>query len=494
MDEAEDKLFDHPNEALSILQTIDVDELSSDKLHARYGLLYTKACYRNYIDAESDSLMQSVVDYYELHGNGKDKFNANLILGCIQLELNKLQSSSSSFMKALSYIDEVDDHFYRGQLFSHLARNNSLLHSADEEYFARQACEEYRKGNYTTHLASAMVQMAEAKLHSHDFDSCLIWADSSINISVAYSDTTTLVDAMRMKINCALEQNQYDEVDSLYQLLFNNYRLKATSKDLSRLALLSAHKGETDKVNLYLNLSSITRSNYNDSAYYYANAYRVYKRLHDNEKLLLYQDSLLLYEDQYLKEAFRGTTLAAQRDYAEYQKRLLYSEKLRLKEILLLSLLVIIALIFVMYYFIKSQRDQLRLKEEKIKNLQYELSKNTDAIREGMTRVMNSQIYHKIKNLEPTNYKLSSEDWNDLSLCYRNEVPMFEKTLTDLHPLSEIEWRVCMLIKIGLSPTDIANLINKSPGGVSSIRSRLYQKFFSKKGSSTDLDDFINSI
>lgn len=41
---------------------------------------------------------------------------------------------------------------------------------------------------------------------------------------------------------------------------------------------------------------------------------------------------------------------------------------------------------------------------------------------------------------------------------------------------------------------DIATVLYKTPNAISSIRARLYQKVFLKKGKATDWDDFIMTL
>lgn len=54
---------------------------------------------------------------------------------------------------------------------------------------------------------------------------------------------------------------------------------------------------------------------------------------------------------------------------------------------------------------------------------------------------------------------------------------------------------VSMLIKVGFTPGEIASVMSKSFSTISSIRSRLYKKYFSEGDSAfKNWDEFINSL
>lgn len=85
-------------------------------------------------------------------------------------------------------------------------------------------------------------------------------------------------------------------------------------------------------------------------------------------------------------------------------------------------------------------------------------------------------------------------DWNELYVLFCDELPMFENSLRQLTALSDTEWKVCMLLKIGFPQSQIAILMNKSVEGISSIRRRLYIKVFQKKGKASDWDKFLETL
>lgn len=90
--------------------------------------------------------------------------------------------------------------------------------------------------------------------------------------------------------------------------------------------------------------------------------------------------------------------------------------------------------------------------------------------------------------------RLQKEDWEEIEMQLKHVYPRFTSTLFNLHRMSEVEYRVCLLLKMDVSPSEIANILYKDNSSISSIRSRLYMKVFGKKGSCRDWDEFIQSL
>ena len=110
--------------------------------------------------------------------------------------------------------------------------------------------------------------------------------------------------------------------------------------------------------------------------------------------------------------------------------------------------------------------------------------------------LFNSDIYlHFRQQLEEEVPHLTPQDWNDLQeqldACYDG----FTRKLHTLHlRLSSKEMQTCMLIKARFSNTEIGKLTHTSVEGVSSRRSRLYEKVFHEKKGSKEWDAFIRSL
>jgi hypothetical protein len=72
--------------------------------------------------------------------------------------------------------------------------------------------------------------------------------------------------------------------------------------------------------------------------------------------------------------------------------------------------------------------------------------------------------------------------------------PGFTSRLRNLYPMSELEYQVCLLIKLRITPTEMADVLSRDGSTISTVRSRLYKKVFGSKGGARDWDEFVLSI
>ena len=89
---------------------------------------------------------------------------------------------------------------------------------------------------------------------------------------------------------------------------------------------------------------------------------------------------------------------------------------------------------------------------------------------------------------------LDEAGWQQLMETVDGVYTGFTEKLYSLYKMSEQDYHVCLLIKVRVSPKDIAILTAHSKESVATTRSRLYQKIFGQKGSSKDWDEFILSL
>ncbi|MGN0066717.1 MAG: tetratricopeptide repeat protein [Bacteroides sp.] len=108
-----------------------------------------------------------------------------------------------------------------------------------------------------------------------------------------------------------------------------------------------------------------------------------------------------------------------------------------------------------------------------------------------ITLLKSSSIYQEF---HASDHNMSEEQWSLLQAMINQTYMGFTQRLLDIYPMSEIELKVCMLIKINLPIKQIPLIILRSKQTVSSIRRRLYYKVFKKDESPEAWDSFINSL
>lgn len=129
-----------------------------------------------------------------------------------------------------------------------------------------------------------------------------------------------------------------------------------------------------------------------------------------------------------------------------------------------------------------------------------ELSAAKDRIEQQERDLLVSQLhrssvyafFHKAAHEE---IRITAENWQELRAAIDAAYDDFTGRLYSLCPnLSEMELHICWLIKIQLSPKDMAQVVGRSQSAVSMARTRLYKKIHQKEGTTSDFDKFIADL
>ena len=107
---AEQLLNTKPDSALIVLD--DIRENKEDwprSQQMRYELVYAQAQNKAYVNFTTDSIVLSLVDYYERHGNANEQMMANYMAGCAYRDLEDALSALKYLNLAVDAVDESDE-------------------------------------------------------------------------------------------------------------------------------------------------------------------------------------------------------------------------------------------------------------------------------------------------------------------------------------------------------------------------------------------------
>ena len=112
-------------------------------------------------------------------------------------------------------------------------------------------------------------------------------------------------------------------------------------------------------------------------------------------------------------------------------------------------------------------------------------------------RLSNALVVKRLKDYINANpyQKATQADFAELRSLINEEIPHFYTTLnTPQYTLSEIEYDVSMLLRVRFSPMDIHKLTGMSPSYVSNMRSRLLLRVYGVDGTPADYDKHVLAI
>ena len=111
---------------------------------------------------------------------------------------------------------------------------------------------------------------------------------------------------------------------------------------------------------------------------------------------------------------------------------------------------------------------------------------DTDVRKELSARLSSNYVGNKM---------LKGADWQRIENEIELLSPGFKEKLQALYPdFSEFEYHLCLLIRLGMRPVDMAGLTAHTKESVASARRRMYEKVFRKKGSPGDWDAIVLSL
>ena len=156
-----------------------------------------------------------------------------------------------------------------------------------------------------------------------------------------------------------------------------------------------------------------------------------------------------------------------------------------------------IVVAFIILYAIEVTRRKRRA-EQNLAAIKEELSMRpalvTDAIRQVENIFFQSDYYQALRPRLVAGENMTDEDWREMEQQINSVYTGFSRKLRSLYDFSDVEFQVCLLIKLGVSNNDIAAVINRAPNSVSSIRGRLHKKVLGPDGGAKEWDDFVLSL
>lgn len=175
-------------------------------------------------------------------------------------------------------------------------------------------------------------------------------------------------------------------------------------------------------------------------------------------------------------------------------ERELQSKSERYMFVALLLLLVVVVLVW--------REWQMQKRKSEIENQLRELQKIqnsrpapvSDAMKEVEAEFYQSAYYMSLRKKIEAGRNFTIKDWEELEQKLKVVYPAFSAALYRLPGISKIEYQACLLTKIRTTPNEIAGVLKKEPSSISSMRGRLYHKYFDKKGGAKEWDEFIYSL
>lgn len=544
-----------PQRASALLDSLD-GELAdaSEALKMRYRLVRIKTDDELGIMPQGDSAIAPLLEYYGTHNvPARLRAEAYYYGGRIYASLGDTPQSVSWFRKAADQFDS--DSCSRLQWMIHnqcgsLYTQQRLYNEAVKEY--RLAASFSRRLGDSGNIMSAYMYMANSFHSMRQIDSALYYFDRARVGAMILGDTVRIP---QVEIQQSLLYIHHGSLPRARQRL-RPYMTRPVPgyEDWRRLAVASYYRatGETDSAEAYYTLL-INGGNLNMREIANREMGHIEMERKNPWKAMLYANRSTRLRDTIDQitqtQGVRQVNALYNYELREREAQRLKAEVGRVRGILLwaiggMAVVGIMVLLYVKYMNLKRRQLKARLiaiehiKDEQFKKSQEYINENLAKIRElesqiydagcenerlkveleerrrdyelatqsatlaidrraaAESRLFNSPLYTRLRTTLDTadSPALSPDDWDMLARQVNETYSGFDSTLRGVMGLSEHEYRVCLLLKIGMSPIEIARILNRSKEAVSSTRRRLYERIFAKKGTGKDWDCFISTL
>ena len=538
-----------PDSALALLETL-ADSMSNapQETQMYYRLLTIKAEDKLNMPHTTDSVILSIVDYYQEKGDKERLFESYYYLGGTYRDLNDIPRALKAYHRAVEVGEDTDQTLLQGMTYGQMGTLFAYQELYDESrIMTRKALRCYGILGDSVRYANSLRNLAHTYDGKNEKDSALYYYKESYRLARKFKKDK-MADGIAGEMGCFYY--------GLGQI------------ELAKCTLLKVLPTQWKSDNVLLCLGRIYKKEGNaDSARYYWGEVlkygNLYKQCYANlclSKLECGQENMELasvYDGQY--RILQDSIDAVTQTNAVEKLHLLYSfqheeqksHQLALENAsylnqiyqLLSGLLLCLVGEIIVFRYIHGKKQKAIEQEKRLRLIQEEQYKQSlayiyenekqlqelekqlleseklnDTLRQQLllsqkevlesSNRNNAALINNRELLEATFHqsdiyalfhqagnnmaKVTADDWDALIRKLDDTYPRFTNRLYELCPkLSQRELEVCCLIKTSLNYMEMSHILACTPSAITKTRQRLYKKIFGKEGKIDELDLFV---
>ena len=549
--EAEKRIAEHPDSTtVAYLDSLAADTTWTKAMResdrARFALLRVKAADKAYVRHASDSLIRTALAYYENH-TGSDHYPEALYYGGrVYSDLGDSPTALRYFQQALDALKESNNDQLLTKALSQTARllTSRRLYTEAIPYIDRAIKIEEQKKD-TVSLMYDIEFAGAIRMHAGKYDE----ADKFFRQSLSMAKDLDTAFVIQNRMQLAAIRYYKKENDSALALIrpivnISDHELRRTILTYAADIYLRANISDTAiayaKELLASPVSSERKHGYQVlldnslSAYVPKDSMEGYVR--EYRKIL---------EDNWNQSENRQVQIQnSQFNYAFQEHKLKTAEDKALSRgswfIVAITGVCILAILFIWSKIrnkkqrteLLKARDDINKLKESIDNMRealdyasdysqtesginrkeaedlsnralrvelrdrlLELSKSSTSGYHVPSEISQSSAYTRLKDYLAKGMPVPEEDelWQDLkkTILEHNEKFLYHLNLLTGNDIRETHLRVCLLIKCGMTPTQMGILLGRTSGAISSRREQLCIRIFGKKMGNKVMDDIV---
>lgn len=518
----------------------------------RYELLRHKAMNKACITFTSDSVMKKVVDYYDNHGSANERMLANYVLGCVYRDMYEAPMALEYYNKATEQADTTAADCDYGTLYRVYSQMGFLF---SKQYLPYQLLDAFGKAVKYAYLAKDTLNAIINYQNRENAYSYLGNKDSVIAINLHAATMFKQIGnnyAAAIAFGCNykyyIEKKDFINAKKAFEA-YNSTGYEGNSNYEDAKAYVLCLKGtyymftgQLDSACYILQQSLKFCKSFSNKAATTKALAHYYAKVNQPSLAMKYALQSSEYNDSDLIEA-RKTQLQqvqAMYDYGRNQEIARMAEQ-KAKRSTQMNYMIVFACVVLFLFLSYVYRKQLALKKKriaasklvyedcllKLKRLQEEkaqlvaekdkklaqiitekenaISKLVSEIHDIQNRyslssmsdaylvLKNSSIYKKIQCIEAHPLEeMTEEDWTELADTVEELIPNFIPMLKNR--VSDRDYRICLLIRLGIPASLMARLLNLSDAAISKSRKTMLKKLCGKVGKPKEFDEYVLHI
>jgi tetratricopeptide (TPR) repeat protein len=545
---AEGLMKTNPDSSLAILNAADsLKPNFSLKQKMKYELLLTNAQNKTDVVFTSDSAAKRLVDYYDKHGTANEKMMANYLLGRVYMDMNKLPMALQCFQNAISDADTTSkdcDYYTLCRVYTQasyvfglqLMPKNEIEYLELSAKYAWIAKDTITAINGYSHIASCYENL-------NNIDSIILISEKVASLYKKYRMKEEFADmignavyGLVVKANYLKAKKYADYYIANSERFDDKGNIKKGLEDFyNTLGLYYMNTDKPDSAEYYFQKELREGKDYNNQILGNYGLGLLYQKTGKYE--LSSKHALRAFDikdSAYVKNlAEKLQQIQSAYDYS-HQQQIAEKEKIKRSQadVRSLFLVIVIMMLALIFYLVKKKRDakmiylretyQCKLETQRqaekdlimLKSVENEsLSKMIDEKSKLVEKLNNeigkykrrykynddelnineSEIYKRFKSYagSKTAKSPTAQDWDDLREWANKTIPNFYSFFISEHSLNNAEYEICILTRLGFSPSEISALKGYDKSSISTARRRIVEKITGEEGSAKMLDEIV---
>ena len=397
LSEVSSVIDDDPARAMSLLESVSLDDCRGEKQRAEYALLKSKALDKNYIDVTDDSLIRLATSYYEGSGT-EEEMMSWYYLGLVQYHNDDIIDAAISLDKSEEIAQSLSQYHYLGLI----NRYKMELYGAsfDNEHsltFAKKSLDYFRLAEEKVYEEYAVLSLSLTLRKALRYDEAL----ETLSLLKSSEDPLVVAEADRIAASLFFYRAPSEPDSALYyysKAAEINPSIYFDASDLANMSVMLAAKGDTAASDsLFQIVNESARAGIYPAINY--DLFRLSEIKGDYKSALEYYRKFAADQDSLIKAELSKSVSHARGEY--YRSTAERQRIVSRNRIILLILSVIIVLIISLIIISNLLNRQKRMKSELTRML--DIADEFEALKfeySEISGVVDSLVMDKVSNTQ----------------------------------------------------------------------------------------------